>query len=242
MFITVVSSLPAKKVLKKIDALFGKIKDFPIITKKVAEPVFDPKKTTAFEHRDIPTAYIRFKFNMPNYTSSEKTKIKLMLSVLSEELTNEIRNKRSLSYSVHSYSIENSIGVGVISISTSKPKEAIKVIQMVVDNIKKKKLTNSELAEYKPVFKTYFYKRLESQSAFESSLSREFYYHNSTKPFYEFPELINTITPDDIHMVANKYLKNMRIGAIFHKDKFKQKWTKDFVRHFAEKKYKKLIK
>ncbi len=242
MFITVVSSLPAKTVMKKLDSLFGKIQKFPSISKKVVEPVFNPKNTVAFEHRDIPTAYIRFKFNLPDYTSADKTKIKLMLKVLSEELMNEVRNKRSLSYSVHSYGIENSIGVGVISVSTSKPEETIKVIQMVVDSIKNKKLSKSVLDEYKPVFKTRFYQRLESQGAFESSLSREYFYFKSTKPFYEFPDKINQITPDDIHQVANKYLKNMRVAAIFHKDKFKKKWTLDFVRHFAENKYKKLIR
>ena len=234
IFITVVSSVPEKEVMNLINQKLGHLRSFPSIPKKVTQPEFQPKNSYAFEHRDIPTAYIKFKFNLPLHTSKETPAIKLMLRVMSKILTEEVRNKRSLSYSVYSYAITNSIGIGVMGVSTSKPKETLEVMQNVVDTMKNKKLTQTQLGEYKPVFKTYFYKSLESQGAFESSLTKEIFYSGKVDSFYNFTDSINKITPEDIQNVAKKYLKNFRIGTIFHKDKFKESWAKNFINHFKK--------
>lgn len=235
MRVIVVSSLSNSIVKRDLERAFGKIKAGPTMSTKVESPKFDPKKSFSFESREIPTAYIRAKFVVPPATSEDAVAAKLMFEILSEELGEEIRTKRSLSYSVFSYVIHYSMGIGVIGASTSKPKETFEAMQIVIDRFKKRKYSKEELDEYKRIFATGYYLTQETHSSLASALSGSRYFHGNVDKLYNMPVELEKVTPAKIKSIANKYLKNFRVGVIFDRKKFDDKWALAMIKKYSEK-------
>jgi len=235
MTITVVSSLKKEQLKRDLEHAFGKIPKETVVNTKVPSPEFNLKNAVAFEHREIPTAYIRAKFPSPSATSPDATATKLMFEILSEELREEIRTKRSLSYSVYAFGIQYSMGIGVVGASTSKPKETLEAIELVVERFKKKTYTAEEIEEYKRIFATSYYLTQETHSSLASAITTSDFYYGNTDRLYEMPLELEKVSAKKINELANKYLRNFRVGIIYDKKHFKESWAEDFVKKFAAK-------
>jgi len=158
-----------------------------------------------------------------------------MFEILSEELREEIRTKRSLSYSVYAFGIQYSMGIGVVGASTSKPKETLEAIELVVERFKKKTYTAEEIEEYKRIFATSYYLTQETHSSLASAITTSDFYYGNTDRLYEMPLELEKVSAKKINELANKYLRNFRVGIIYDKKHFKESWAEDFVKKFAAK-------
>jgi predicted Zn-dependent peptidase len=116
-------------------------------------------------------------------------------------------------------------GIGVISASTSKPKETIETISTVVKELRDKKLSPDELREYKNVFTTSYYLTMETHEQLSAALSATQAYLGDASMLYELPSRIDAVTPDDIQRVARDVLKNFRVGIVYDKAKFDEQWV-----------------
>jgi predicted Zn-dependent peptidase len=178
----------------------------------------------------LPTAYIRIKVNAPSITDQDAVAARLMFEILSEELGDEIRTKRSLSYAVHAFLIEYHVGVGVLNASTSKPKETLVAINDVLQKMKSKDWTNEELAEYKTGFATSFYLTQETHASLASALGSALYFYGDANEHYELPRQLEKVTPADIKRLANRWLSDLRVGIIFGRSEFKDEWAQDLIK------------
>jgi zinc protease len=221
MFIVYAGPKIEKSTLAKLDAGFGKFGKIQRQTPPVTAPVFDPSNSFAFDHRPIPTAYIRMKFNAPSATSPDAPAAEVMFEILGEILHEEVRTKRSLSYAVHAATIQYSQGIGMIAASTSKPQETLVAIADVVRNFRDKTVSQEDLDEYRNVFTTSYYLTLETHDQLASALSLSQAYFGDAAKIYDLPNKLGAVTPADIHRVANEILKNFRVGIVYDKDKFK---------------------
>ncbi|MFW7381189.1 MAG: M16 family metallopeptidase [Oligoflexus sp.] len=228
--IIVVSSLQEKDVLSQLESVFGELKPGNYQAAEVPLPGRGLKQNFIFEHQSIPTAYIRIKMPMPGVTDSDFEAANLMIKVLDEELSLEIRTKRSLSYAVFSYMINYSRGIGMIGVTTSKPKETLEAISYVIDHLKKQPLDDEELEKYKTVYATSYFLRMEDHASLASSLSRFYSYYRSVDPMYEAPKRLATLKAKDIHQLANKYLTNFKMGVVFERKNFKDEWAERFLK------------
>jgi predicted Zn-dependent peptidase len=235
MTIVVVGSYDQKKMLKNLEEMFGKLKGEEYKETPVKDPKFDNSKSFAFESRDIPTAYIRAKFNGLPKDDKDSVAQSLMIKVLDEELGEEIRTKRSLSYAVWSYVIQYEIGIGMLSASTSKPKETLEAMSYVLRKIKKKPLSKEKLEEYKTVYATKYFLTLETHSSLASAIASTYFYKGSLDYLYEMPLMLESVTPKDVQRLAKKLLVNMRLGIVFNKEKFKDTWGRKFVKEAVAK-------
>jgi zinc protease len=229
MHITVVGSYPNDKMLKDLNDAFGKIPSANVELTPVAPPKFDAQNAIAFEHREIPTAYIKMKFNGLPANDPDEVASNLMIKIFDEELSEEVRTKRSLSYAVYSFMIQYTEGIGVISASTSKPKETIEAIGDVIKKIKSTKLNPKILEEHKTVYATNYYLTQETHAALTGALAGIYVFKQDVNPLYDMPRLLEKITADDIQRLAKRLLTNLRIGVVYNKDKFKQEWAQVLV-------------
>lgn len=236
MTIVVVGSYNQKKMLDDLNKMFGRLKGEDYKKIEIKDPKFKSKKAFKFENRDIPTAYIRAKFNGLSRDDKDSVAQKLMINVLDEELGEEIRTKRSLSYAVWSHVIPYSIGIGMLSASTSKPRETLEAMTLVLNRIKGKRLGKEKLEEYKTVYATKYFLTLETHGSLASAIASTYYYHQSVDPLYELPLKLQEVTPKDVQRVARKTLNNMRVGVVFNEKKFKNKWALEFVEKSRPKK------
>lgn len=231
-FFTVVGSIDISKIEKTLNQSFSGIKISKESTKKVSHPKYSAKNNYIFEHRDIPTAYLRLKLNLPGIKNEDYTKIKLLYHILDEELSEEIRTKKSLSYSVYSYYIPYTVGIGTISASTSKPNETLDAINDVIKKIKTKKLSPEKLKEYKTVYTTRYFLTLETHSSLSGALAGYRFYFPEVNSFYQSSSKIEKVTPEDIIELANKYLVNPRLAILYNREKFKDKKANEFLTNF----------
>jgi predicted Zn-dependent peptidase len=230
MTVVVVSSLPSDQILSQLDNLFGDIPVKQSSPTSISPPEFNPQKAYEFIDRDVPTAFIRMKFNAPDVKDRDANASQLFYEILSKELAEEIRTKRSLSYAVHAMTIQYSVGIGILSVSTSKPKETFEAIEHVVAGMKSRQLSNDELDEYRNIFATSYYLTQETDSSMALSLSRAYRYFGDANQAYELPRQLAAVKPDDIKRLAQILLVNPRIGVIFKKDQFKDNWATDFIK------------
>ena len=224
MFVTYAGPKLTSQNRAKLEAKFGKIGKSNKPRKIVSAPVFDPKSDFSFEHRQIPTAYIRMKFNAPSVLAKDAVAADIMLEILSEKLQEEVRTKRSLSYAVYAQTIQYNQGIGVISASTSKPQETLEAIASVVKSLKDHGVSQEELDEYRNVFATGYFLTLESHGSLAGALSSFQAYFGDARRLYDLPHKMANVTPADIQRLAKEVLKNFRVGVIYDKEKFNAKW------------------
>lgn len=230
MSIIVVSSMPEQKLLADLEAVFGGISSSKVESTAVPQPSFNQKNALSILDRKLPTAYIRIKIPAPSITDKDSVATRFMFEVLSEELGEEIRTKRSLSYAVHSFVIQYSLGIGVISCSTAKPKETLEALHAVISKLKNVTYATDELEEYKHVFATSYYLTQETHGSLAKALGTSFHYFGNPNEVYDMPRKLDQVTPEDVKRLANQILGDFRVGVIFGKDDFKTEWGTSFIK------------
>jgi zinc protease len=229
MSLVVVSSLPRDKILKDLEKYFGDIKGNKAPNAQVPVPTFSEASSYTLVDRTVPTAFVKIKMNAPSIADKDAVASLLMFDILSEELGDEIRTKRSLSYAVHAFTIQYSLGIGVISVSTSKPKETFEALHEVIKNLKDKTFTDDELEEHKNVFATEHYLTQETHASMAAALSHALFYYGDATKYYDMAQKLADVTPADIQRLARSQLINPRVGVIFDRKQFDDTWAKDFI-------------
>jgi zinc protease len=224
MYVTYAGPKIEKSTLSMLESHLGKIGKIERKLAPVPAPVFDPANSFAFDHLPIPTAYVRIKFNAPSVHSPDAPVANVLFEILSEKLHEEVRTKRSLSYSVHAGTAQFSQGLGIIVASTSKPQETLSVIADVIRDLRNKGVTQDELNEYRNIFTTTYYLTLETHDQLSSALAGYQNYFGNSGLLYDLPKKLDAVTPSDIQRVAKEILKNFRVGIVYDKDKFKSEW------------------
>lgn len=230
MSLVVVTSMPAAKVVADLDAAFGGIPKGSFHKVEPESPKFVEDKAFNFYARDLPTAYIRIKLNAPPVGDKDAVGTRLMYEIFSEMLGEEIRTKRSLSYAVHSFVIQYSLGIGVISASTAKPQETIAAIYDVLQQIKTKTFTEEELNEYKNAFATGYFLTLETHSGLAGALASSQTFFGTTDELYDMPRKLDKVTAEDVKRLAIAQLADLRVGVIFGRKDFKDEWATELIK------------
>ena len=228
--ISYVGNLSSSEVKSALEKKFGSLKAGDEPKRAVPVPPFDDKNYYAFLHRDLPNAYIRLKMNAPSRDDIDSLRASFMMSILSEKLWDELRTKRSLTYAVHSYATPFTAGLGVMSVSTAKPQEALQAMDEVITKFKSAVLSKEEVDEYKPKFATTYFMRQETNGSIAGSLASNYFYHKNLERVFDYPTILGSTTPEDVNRLAKQVLKNFRIGVIYHKDKMKKEWVDTIVK------------
>lgn len=158
------------------------------------------------ENREIATNYIRGYMNSPKLSEKDGIPMMIAMDILHDRLWIEIRTKRGLSYApaafVPSSIIDNPYSV--IYVSTTDPKQSIKVMVDEVSKLKREGFEESELINKKQTFLTEYLMQQETLGAQSASLGQ-----SELKGGWEisdrFTELVNAVTLEDINRVIDKY-------------------------------------
>lgn len=216
MSIAVVTSLDQKEIKKILEKEFSKIKSWNYSKSTTAYPKSSKKRLSLVE-REIPTSYIKIKVPTPNLTSKDAAASLLLFEILSEEMATEIRTKRSLSYAAYAYTGQGQLGLGVFAVSTPKPKETLIVLADIISKIKTKEIPSDIFEEYKRTFSTGHFLRQETHASIASILLRSLYYTGGTDFAYETPKSLGEVSPKEVKDLANKILKDFKIGVLGNK-------------------------
>lgn len=228
--VVVVSDMTDEEVRRDIERYFprwpGKSAGLPNLD--FAVPSIDDGKTYFIENRDIPTAYMRLKFPAVGAGDPESVASRVMFEILNEGLWDEVRTRRSLSYGVGAGQIQYHAGIGSISVSTSKPKETLDAIAGVIKRLKSQSLTQAEVERFKVVFSTAYFMAQETHGGIAAALLNAYNYFGAVDRLYDFPAELEKVTAEDVRRVANRVLRDMRLGTVYSEKSFKPDWIKEF--------------
>jgi len=163
---------------------------------------------------DLPTTYINAMFLAPNMNEDDYHAMRLAISILSDNLFEEIRTKKGMAYVAQTSMSSNKISYGNMLIVTTMPKEALNVAIQEIEKLKKEELSNKRLKESKNIFATSYYLSNEAMLDQASLLGVWEILGGGWQINFNFVEKIQSITPLDIMNVANKYFKNMNVGIL----------------------------
>lgn len=204
IFVVVTGDVSQEDITSKIATSFALLPDGTLPV--VEEPTTIVNPTNVIEDKDIATNYIRGYMNAPKMDNKEGVSMMIAMRILAMRLFVEIRTKRGLSYApsaAYASSIVNS-PYNFIYVSTTDPKQSIKVMVDEIDKLRTEGYSEKELVDIKQTFLTSHYLQLETMASQAGNLGLAELKGN-WKMAEEFANIVNDISLTDINQAFAKY-------------------------------------
>ncbi len=221
----VVGDISKEDISEKIKSSFASLADGTLPSKE--EKREGVLSTTKIEDRDIATNYIMGQMDAPKMDSKEGVAMQIAMSILRDRLFIEIRTKRGLSYAPQAFYasgiVENPYNG--IYVSTTNPKESMRVMVDEIDKLRTVGYSAKELTDVKQGFLTSHYMGLETMASQSRNLGLADLKGN-WKMAEEFANIVNDISLEDINGAIKKYTDNITWTYLGKKDMVNEE---DFV-------------
>ncbi|NNF76867.1 MAG: insulinase family protein [Rhizobiales bacterium] len=212
--IAVVGDINADELGKLLDRVFGKLPAEGNIT-KLAEAKVMAKPTVQIIDRNIPQSVIQFghaglKRDHPDFVPAYVLNFILGGGGFGSRLTEEIREKRGLTYSVYSYLSPYDHGalfVGGASTQNARAGETVKIIRQELERMAKEGPTAKELADAKTYMTGSYALRFDTSKKIAGQLLAIQTDNLGVEYVEKRNELINAVTLEDLKRLAKKLLK-----------------------------------
>ena len=212
MVISVAGDVDAGRVLGILEKLFGSMKKegFREVELSAEPPLSTVRRSVSLEE-DKEQTHMIVGFHAPGFGSEDRPAFEVLNSVLSGQggrLFIELRDKKSLAYSVTSFYVPGMEGgyFGVyIGTAPEKEKEAFSAIgeqlELALGNV-----GEEELARAKNYIVGSFEVGLQKNSAQASMAAFDELYGIGYREYREYPGKILAVTAEDVKRVAKKYI------------------------------------
>lgn len=202
--VVVTGDVSQEDITNKITASFAMLPEGSLPV--VEEPTLIENPTNFIEDRDIATNYIRGYMNAPKMDSKEGVSMMIAMRILAMRLFVEIRTKRGLSYAPSASYASGIINspYNFIYVSSTDPKQAIKVMVDEIDKLRTEGYSEKELKDIKQTFLTGHYMGLETMASQAGNLGLAELKGN-WKMAEEFANIVNDISLVDINQAFVKY-------------------------------------
>ena len=204
---------------------FGHIKNH---TDKIPEVHFiepeqdGPKRITIYKETQVEMLAIAY--HIPNFKSPDQVALSVLSQILysgkSSRLYRELIDKKQLVNQIYAYNMENSDPGLFIFLAVCNPGVKAEDVETellrIIEQIKQKPVTNSELQKVKINTKSDFIHSLESSSSV-ANLFGSYLVRGDIEPLLHYEERINSISAETILKVAQKYFKAKHATTIFLK-------------------------
>lgn len=221
MLIGVVGDITAEELGPLLDKTFS---DLPAKAEIAAIPQTAPLSEAAVKiiPQDIPQSVVVFggqgvKRDDPDYYAAYVLNYILGGGSFQSRLTEEIREKRGLVYSVYSYLYPMKaagLQMGGFGTSNSSVKEALDLVEAELLRIRENGVTEEELAAAKTYLNGSFPLSLSSNDRIADILVAMQFSNLPIDYLNDRPNLINAVTQDDIKRVAQKLLDPDRLIVV----------------------------
>lgn len=226
MLLVVVGRLDKKDFEKKVKALFAKLpmgnyKDTPL-----AVPAKSLQSNYTIVEKPLPTNYVMGQYLLPSMNQPDYYAALLAHSILRDRMFEEVRTKRNLSYAPTAAMITEKTSTGFIYVSTTDPDSAIKVMVGELEKLKTETISEKEMKNHKMRFITMDFMRQETNAMQAGTLAAAQLYTGSWKNAAKLVDLIDRVTPEEIKIMANKYITNLNFVYVGKKKKVNEELLK----------------
>lgn len=202
-FLVVVGDVSDADLKKKIAESLANLPDGESVV--ISETMYKPEAGQLIEPRTLTTNYVTGLMSAPTVNSADYVPNQLAMNMMYDRYFTELRTKRSLSYAPAASYVSNiQHPFNRIYISTTDPKQSMKVMTAIIDSLKTDGFSQEELTDKKSTFMTYHYMGMETNEALSRSLGR-YEIISSWEDADKWPEKIKAATLDDINKVIREY-------------------------------------
>ncbi|MDP2208736.1 MAG: pitrilysin family protein [Bacteroidota bacterium] len=226
MLLVVVGRLDKKDFEKKVNALFAKLPGGNYKETSIAVPAKSQQSDYRIVEKPLPTNYVMGQYLLPSMNQPDYYAALLAHSILRDRMFEEVRTKRNLSYAPAAAMITEKTSTGFIYVSTTDPDSAIKVMVGELAKLKTETISEKEMKNHKMRFITMDYMRQETNAMQGGTLAAAQLYTGSWKNAAKLVDLIDRVTPEEIKIMANKYITNLNFVYVGKKKKVDEELLK----------------
>jgi len=213
MLLVIVGDVEPSALQKQIAASFGSLprgdyKDTPLPPLNFSKPSLD------IVQKPVQTDYVKGMFAAPSIRDADYYAMRAAITILQQQVFQEVRVKRNLSYAPDASLDELAANTGSISVSSTNPNESIKIMLAEIQNLKDKSIDEDTLGQIAGFFLTTYYLNQETNAAQAKELAQYELIGGGWRNSLEFLDRIRKVKPEQIQAVANKYMKNLRFVVV----------------------------
>ena len=213
MVIALVGDVDEKEVLTTIENYFGKMEKGKFSPAQVQpEPPQDKVRTGVIEQKDKAQAHIILGFLAPTIKDQDQYNFEVLNTILSGQggrLFVELRDKRSLAYTVTSFftpGLEPGFFGVYIGCAPEKQDEAIQGMKEQLTLLLEKGVTDDELKRAQNYLVGNFEIGLQQNSSQAARIAFDELYGIGWEEYKEYPERIYSVTREGVLKAARKYI------------------------------------
>lgn len=213
LLLVIVGDVEPEALKTQITDSFGKLPrgDY----KEVASPVLSfVRPTVDVTPRSQQIDYVKGVFAAPSISDPDYYPMRVAVALLQQQVFQEVRVKRNLSYAPDASMGSFSSNTGSISVSSGNPNEAIGVMLEQIESLKNNTIGQDTILELSSFFLTTYYLKQETNAAQAAELASYELTGGGWRNSLEFLNKMRQVAPEDVRRAANKYMKNIRFLVV----------------------------
>lgn len=214
LLLVFVGDLDSSELKTLIAASFGKLpmgsyKETPIPQLKFVAPTLD-----IVSRPNIPTNYVEGVFSAPSLKDPDYYPMQVAISILQQLVTQEVRNKRQLSYAPGADVNNFAANTGNISVSSTDVNQSVRLMLEQINNLRTQLLNDEIVSEVAGNFLTTYYLGQETSAAQAAELAKYELIGGGWRNSFEFLNRMQKVKSAEVQAVSDKYMRNLRFVVV----------------------------
>ncbi|HXF43220.1 MAG TPA: pitrilysin family protein [Pyrinomonadaceae bacterium] len=209
LLLVIVGDFDRKDIEPLIANTFGKLPRGNYSPKPLPRLDFS-QATLDVSPKSLPTNYVRGVFAAPTLSDKDYYAMRVAIAILQSLVYQEVRGRLQLSYAPDADIDNLESNTANISVSTTDPNTATAAMLAQIKLLQNRTLDPRIIDEIASFFLTRYYMGQETSLAQVGELAKYELVAGSWRRSFDFIDGVRNVTPSDIRMVANKYMKNIR--------------------------------
>jgi predicted Zn-dependent peptidase len=206
--------LDSAHVIDQVRAAYGSLPRGSYVESPIPPLVLDAPHFLTKE-RKLPTNYCETAFPAPAWTDPDWVTGLVAISAYSWRLSEEVRTKRNLTYSVYSYINESFVHpFGMMYVTAVDPNAAMRVMLDEARKLRDQPIADDDLAGFKSVYLTGYLMGHETPDYQASALGDALLYGRDWHLARTLPDRVRAVTAADIQAFAKKYLGHLQAAVV----------------------------
>lgn len=213
LLLVVVGDIDVNDLKTRVASSFGKLPRGEY--KEESFPPLDfSKPTLEVTPRTLQTNYVKGIFNAPSLGSPDYSPMRVAMSILQQQVNEEVRVKRQLSYAPNAELNNFAANTANIYVTAVDANQAVRVMLDQINTLKTRLIREETIDGMAGQFLTNYYLRQETNLAQAGELARYELIGGGWRNSFQFLNRIREVKPADVQGVANKYMKNIRFVVV----------------------------
>ena len=213
MLLVVVGDVEVAALQKEIEAAFGKLPRGSYKAEAVT-PLNFTRGTLDITSKSLQTDYVKGTFGAPSLKDTDYYAMRTAITILQQNVFQEVRVKRNLSYAPDADLRSIAANTGAISVSSVNPNEAVRAMLGEIQKLQQGSVDQEAINQMSGYFLTTHYLKQETNAAQAGELAQYELIGGGWRNSFEFLDRIRKVKAADVQAVAAKYMKNLRFTVV----------------------------